>query len=62
MLHFRFMNEKKNDEYTKKIQEDGFNDTADIIWGGGDQMMNAKSSVEKIYKDTSKQSEIIVIH
>ena len=47
-LRFRCMNEKKNDGYTKKIREDGFNDIVDIIWEGGDRMMNAKSSVEKL--------------
>jgi hypothetical protein len=56
------MNEKKNDEFTKKIQEGGFSDIADIIWEGEDQMMNVRLSVEEICKGMSKQSETIVIH
>ena len=32
MLHFRYMNEKKNDEYIQKIREVDFNDIVDIIW------------------------------
>jgi hypothetical protein len=42
------MIDKKNDEYTKKIQEDGFNDTVDIIWEEDVLMMNVKSNVEKL--------------
>ena len=42
------MNEKKNDGYTPMIPGVDFNDIADIIWGEGDLMMNAKSSVEKL--------------
>lgn len=48
MLHFRYMNEKKNDEYIQKIREVDFNDIVDIIWEGGDQMMIVKSNVEKL--------------
>jgi hypothetical protein len=33
----------------KKIQEDGFNDIVDIIWEGGDRMMNVRSNAEKIW-------------
>ena len=32
----------------KKIQEDGFNDTVDIIWEGEDRMMNVRSNAEEI--------------
>ena len=32
----------------KKIREDGFNDIVDIIWGGGDQMMNVRLNAEEI--------------
>lgn len=62
MLHFRYMNEKKNDEYIQKIREVDFNDIVDIIWEGGDQMMIVKSNVEKLWRDIQRQSEIIVIH
>jgi hypothetical protein len=43
------MNDKKNDEYMKKIREDGSNDTVDIIWEGEDQMMNVRLNAEKIW-------------
>ena len=40
--------DKKNDGYVKKIREGGSNDIVDIIWGGGDQMMNVRLNVEEI--------------
>jgi hypothetical protein len=42
------MNDKKNDEYMKRIREDGFSDIVAIIWEGEVQMMNVKSNVEKL--------------
>jgi hypothetical protein len=45
----------------KRILVDGFNDIVDIIWGEEGPTMIVKSNVEKICRDMSKQSEIIVI-
>gem|GEM_PF-3707999 len=39
----------------------GFNDIADIIWGGEDRMMNVRSNVEERSRDIFPLSKIIAI-
>ena len=43
------------------IPADGFNDTADIIWGGEDLTMNVRSNAEKRSKDILLRSKKIAI-
>jgi hypothetical protein len=61
MLRNHSKSDKKNDGYIQKIHADDFNDIVDIIWGGGDQMMNVRSNVEERSKGIFLRSKIIVI-